>query len=570
MTMGRFVNAALAMKHEDERLARLVTFPSAVYGRDPARFCLEVLGFAPTRRQIEILEAVRDHERVAIPAGRKVGKSRTLAALALWWFCMWEDATVVLVAPSERQITEVTFYDLVALFHNSGRCIACRSRNPDGMRPCAHSTCVDGDLSASVRSGLRAGQRRIIGLAPRNAENARGISGPHQLWLIDEASGVARAIYEAADGNRAAGAKLVVAGNPTSRATWFYDACQTFHTIQISATDSPNVVFGRRIVPGLADVGWIQEKREDWGVDDPRYQIEVEGLFPTREAMRLASDEEVALCFERHEMISDLKALDGPLFFGIDPAGGRGGDKSAIVVRRDGVVLEMLAINGATDEIMVHVDVLLRKWRKWPKEPFTVNFDGSSRFGADMADAMRGLKAKDDGLTFHALEMKGDRSKDPALRQARASRLVDAYYLSLQVRLRTDACIPFDETLRVELLYAEFRDDPEDKTTRLISKREIRKALGHSPDLSDALACAFWEGRVLPLSHAAAEHRAHVAAAVPPPRRAEPRSPHEALNEMQRGTDGSLDWTRRSRGGGNRGGGGADGGGPGPGAGLIG
>lgn len=528
----------VAEKYSAELAASRVTWPSSKYASDPVGHCIDVQGFAPTGRQIEICEAVRDHDRVAIPSGRKTGKSRILAALALWHFSQHDDATVVCVAPSERQIAEVVWYDLVGLFHASGRCLACVTRDPDGPRPCAHSTPVDGDLSASVRTGLRAGQRRIIGLAPKNAENARGISGPHQLWLIDEASGVSRAIYEAADGNRAAGAKLVVAGQPTSRATWFFDACERlgFHTIRIASTDSPNVKLGRKVVPGLADSGWIEEKRLDWGgEDDPRFQIEVLGIFPTREALRLVSDEELAACFERHAA-ADLKAAVEPLYFGIDPAGGRGGDKSAIVARRGALVLEMLAFNGATDSIMGELKVLVRKHRKWATEPYHVNFDGSSTWGADLAAAMRARQSRDGAMTWTALEMKGDRLRNPALREARCARLVDAYYLNLSLRLRSDLAIPFDPTLREELLFAEFREDQEDGS-KLVSKREYRKQLGRSPDLTDATAFAFWEGRVAPASEAAADHRAQVASAQPPPR-TEPKSQAEALAQLQRGPEG--------------------------------
>ncbi len=239
LSVAPALDALLGAKYAAELAASRVTWPSSKYAADPVGHCIDVQGFAPTGRQIEICEAVRDHDRVAIPSGRKTGKSRILAALALWHFSQHDDATVVCVAPSERQIAEVVWYDLVGLFHASGRCLACVTRDPDGPRPCPHSTPVDGELSASVRTGLRAGQRRIIGLAPKSAENARGISGPHQLWLIDESPGVSRAIYEAADGNRAAGAKLVVAGQPTSRATWFFDACERlgFHTIRIASTD---------------------------------------------------------------------------------------------------------------------------------------------------------------------------------------------------------------------------------------------------------------------------------------------------------------------------------------------
>lgn len=545
------LEAVVRLKFEEERAAGRVTFPSPKYARDPVLFCTEVLGFAPTGKQVEILEAVRDHDRVAIPAGRKVGKSRILAALALWWFTQFDDSTIVIVAPCERQITEITWYDLVGLFHESGRCLSCAIRNPDGPRPCEHATSIDGELSASVRSGLRSGQRRVIGLAPRNSDNARGISGPHQLWLIDEASGVGRAIYESADGNRAAGAKLVVAGNPTSRTTWFFDACERlgFHTVRIASTDSPNVKIGRRVVPGLADRPWIEEKRIDWGgPDDPRYQTEVLGLFPTREAQRLCSDAELAACFERHEALTPeaLRALEGPLYFGIDPAGGRGGDKSAIVVRRGHVVVDKRAFNGATDQIMAELDVLCVRHRKWGREPYTVNFDGSSTFGADLSEAMRQRKATDDALRWHALEMRGDRHRDPVLREARAARLIDAYYLNLQVRLRTDLTMPFDEDLRVEILFAEFRDDQEDGSSKLIAKREYRKQLGRSPDLSDALAFCFWEGRVAPASRAASEYREELARPLPLQPTADDWEARHGGYRRGEAMDPypSLDWTR--------------------------
>jgi hypothetical protein len=204
---------------------------------------------------------------------------------------------------------------------------------------------------------------------------------------------------------------------------------------------------------------------------------------------------------------ANLDALDGPLYFGIDPAGGRGGDKSAIVARRGSTVLAKLAFNGATDQIVSELDVLTHRFRMRATEPYAVNFDGSSTWGADLSAALRLRQAKDEAMTWHALEMRGDKARSPILREARCARLIDAYYLNLSIRLRTDAAIPFDEELRVELLFAEWREDQEDGT-KLISKREYRKQLGRSPDLSDALAFCFWEGRVAPASAAAQEYRA--------------------------------------------------------------
>jgi len=568
--MGEALDTVVRLKLEEARASDSLIWPSPRYRNDATAFALDVIGQAPTKRQAELFEAVRDHERVAVPKGRKTGGSSALATLALCHYCSHEDATVVVCAPSERQIAEIVFFDLIAQFHGSGRCLVCKMREPNGPRPCPHSAPIDGVLSASVRTGLRSGRRRIIGLAPRNAEHARGISGPNQLWLIDEASGVSRDIFEAADGNRAAGAKLVVAGQPTSRATWFYDAVEKFgfHVVRMASTDSPNVVLGRRVVPGLADRPWIDEKRADWGgEDDPRFQVEVLGMFPSREGLRLVSDEELGRAFERHEAVADkLDAVtEGELFVGIDPAGGRGADKSAMRIRRGGIVLATRVFDGATDQIMGELDVMLRRWRKWAAEPVTVNFDASSSFGADLHDALRKRRLTDEGLRAVPCEMRGNRRTDPMLREARCARLVDAYYLNLSIRLRSDAAIPFDEAFRQEAIFAEFREDQEDGT-KLISKREYRKALGKSPDLLDATALCFWEGRVAPASTAARQYRAELEKPLPPPPPG-PRTQREALDQLQRGgamsiydaVPGGRGWSTPPRRGG--GGGGDQGGG---------
>ncbi len=109
----------------------------------------------------------------------------------------------------------------------------------------------------------------------------------------------------------------------------------------------------------------------------------------------------------------------------------------------------------------------------------TVNFDGSSSF--------RLRRAADDALRVIALE----------------------------IRLRSDAAIPYDESFRQEALFAEWKEDQENGT-KLIAKREYRKQLGRSPDLLDATCFAFWEGRVAPASLAAERtHAARVAPAMP-------------------------------------------------------
>ena len=169
------LSAIVGEKAALEALASRVTWPNGRYRNDPVGFCIHVLGFAPTGKQIEILHAVRDHQRVAIPAGRKVGKSRLLAAIALWWYCAWDDATVVICAPSERQITEITWYDLVGLFHESGRCLECTVRYTNGPSP---ASTPPKSMESSPRVFARAsalGKEELSGL-PRGTPTTHAAS----------------------------------------------------------------------------------------------------------------------------------------------------------------------------------------------------------------------------------------------------------------------------------------------------------------------------------------------------------------------------------------------------------
>jgi hypothetical protein len=501
--MGVLLTALYEQKLAEEKARAHITFPTSKYADDIALFAEEILGVVLAQRQAETLEAILRNDRVALKAGRKVGKTRLLAILALWFYCIYDDASVILVAPSERQITEVIWREIVQLFHESGVCLKCRLRDARAARPCPHSSVIDGELSATVRTGLRSGMRRIFGMAPKNSDRARGISG-RQLWLLDESSGIDRATFDAADGNRAGGARLVAAGNPTARGSWFHDAFTrlAFERITISALESPNVVLGKTVIPYMADAPWIEEVRAEHGEDSPKYQCDVLGEFPSREQLRLITEVEYAAAVERHASLSD----EGPIYFGIDPAGGGvGGDQSVIVARRGAKVLEINPFMGGTDRIVSELDVMLRRYRTYVHEPWHVNFDSAGGYGADLFNALRKLKMTDDYLTFEGLEGRGDARNDLLLRTSGCARPRDAYWLNACNRLKSEVGIPHNEALQQELIFAEWSADSS-QGSRLIEKKEYRRRLGRSPDVADALIYALWEGRVLPLSQTVATY----------------------------------------------------------------
>ena len=68
---------------------------------------------------IEICEAVRDHQRVAIKAGNSVSKSYTMARVAPWFLYTHYPATVVTTAPSAVQVEEILWREIATAHANA-------------------------------------------------------------------------------------------------------------------------------------------------------------------------------------------------------------------------------------------------------------------------------------------------------------------------------------------------------------------------------------------------------------------------------------------------------------------
>src|SRR5689334_22730463 len=140
-------------------------WPSPDYRDDPARFFREVLGIEPWARQVELLEAIRDNARVACKSGHRVAKSNSCAGAGLWFYCSFEDARVILTAPTMHQVDDVLWLETRKMHVRSGKCVACKAEDPHHRTipvPCPHSTVVDGAPNDLARSGLVSADFREI------------------------------------------------------------------------------------------------------------------------------------------------------------------------------------------------------------------------------------------------------------------------------------------------------------------------------------------------------------------------------------------------------------------------
>ena len=447
------------------------------YVDDPVGFAREVLGVKVWSKQVEILLAARDHKRVSVTSGHKVSKSHTAAILALWWYCTRDDARVQMTSTTARQVDEILWLEL--------RKMKQRAKEP-----------IPGHMYDLARSGLKSEDfREIVGFTAKEAEGAAGISGANLLYICDEASGIPDSIFEAIEGNRAGGARIILFSNPTRTDGEFFEShhskAEFYKCIEVSSEDTPNVVEGREIIPGLATREWVEEKKKEWGTDSALYKIRVQGKFVLSEDGKIISVHAITQAEERwHE--TEAK---GVLSIGLDPAGeGGDGDESVWAPRRGLKVIELVDRRGLTEDGHVAMTVgLIKEHRKSKAEEVRVIVDRDGPVGAKVYGALLVYLQKPDHEREVSFRLIGIRSGEWATRKPKEfERVRDEMWMNAADWIRGGGAIPEDTKLSKDLHAPAWIPQINGKT-KATPKKVLRKLLGRSPDRGDSVVLSCWE-----------------------------------------------------------------------------
>ena len=234
-----------------------------------------------------------------------LGKDFTAAVAVLWYLHQHDPAIVLSTAPTFRQVRHVLWRQIRGLY-----------RRASGV--------VGGEL-LDTRLEL-AGDRYALGLSSTGADQFQGFHCQNMFIVVDEAGGVSEPIYEAIDAiMTSANPRLLLIGNPTTPSgafhRAFYQESSIYETITISALESPNVMAGAVVIPGLTTAEWVAERRAVWGQDSPVYRARILGEFPDRaeDSLFSVSDIEAAVMSTEAPGHSDNAGWD-PVMIG----GGRG------------------------------------------------------------------------------------------------------------------------------------------------------------------------------------------------------------------------------------------------------
>jgi hypothetical protein len=434
---------------------------------DPAAFFRKVLGIEPWSRQLDVINAVRDHDRVAVRSGHKVSKSNTAAGLALWYVTCFPNSRVPMTSSTFAQVRKILWRELRLLYQNA-------------------EVGLGGELSTSPKYGLRFDDgREVFGFSTRDAENAAGISSPNILYIVDEASGVPEDIFEAIEGNRAGGAKIVLFSNPTQQSGTFFDAfhgkTEFWKTVHISSEESPNVT-GEADIPGLATPEWVEEKRQEWGAESPVYQVRVAGDFPDQSETAVIGLQAVEAARSRH--VPEEETEGSVLRIGVDVA--RYGNDDSVVAPVRGRKAYPLRTYSQLDgpELAGRVLQIARQMRRGDsREKVVVNIDIIG-VGSSVYDSLRRSAPKWMTVVGVNVAESADDDQYGGLRTQLTFGLADW--------LETGS-IPEDDALDAELVSPEYTFDSRGRYRLAQSKEQERARLGRSPDRRDALALGVYQ-----------------------------------------------------------------------------
>ena len=324
------------------------------YQADPMLYFSEVLGISRVwrkpgdldaypgepalwRLQEDLLKAcpraMRDRKPIYIASGHSLGKDFVCGGAALWFLQSFRPSIVIETAPTDRQVKDIMWKE--TRWHWERKKI-----NLGGVAYQTPRLEVDHDwyLAGYTTKETRAS-------ADAGGSKFQGFKGKNNICVIvTEAQAVEDAIRTQIDAvTTSHNVLMIFLGNPTRSRGWFAKGLRdkknniVFH---FSCLENPNYVERRVVIPGLADYGWVEKRRTDWGEDDPRWIGRVEGKVPEGLTSGLFSEALFKLMRAMHGRHKNSKRRGVSL----DPAGD-GVDDNVITAAAEGDILEVFKKN---------------------------------------------------------------------------------------------------------------------------------------------------------------------------------------------------------------------------------
>jgi hypothetical protein len=292
-----------------------------------------------------------------------------------------------------------------------------------------------------------------------------GVHSEHVLLVVDEASAVPEAVFEAAAGSMSGhSASTILISNPTRNSGLFYkthhDLASDWYRMHVSCLNIP-----------LVSADFVSQIKATYGDESNAFRIRVLGEFALADDDTLIPAELVDGAISRDISINSSE----PLVFGLDVAR-FGSDRTALVKRKGNVVIEVKSWGGL--DTMQVVGAIVNEAKLDRPDEICVDTIG---LGSGVADRLREL-----GMNVRDVNVAESSAMNP-----NANKLRDELWLAVKEWLATKSVkLPADDQLRHELVAPRYTFTSSGKV-QVESKDSMRKRGMRSPDLADALCLSF-------------------------------------------------------------------------------
>lgn len=283
-------------------------------------FAENVLGTQFEKHQRDLFLTLLNNSRVAVKSAHDLGKTFTVSTASLEALFGMGPAYIIVTAPTWNLVKNVFFSEIRKKYKGS--------KVPLG-----------GKLNtADIDLGEVSGEKwKMIGFSPKtsvggDASTFQGFHAPLVIIIFEEATGVPKALYTAAEGMlTSANVKWWCIGNPTDENSGFADLFKSSGWIKVSwpcflspnfiANDIKDIYDIRKesaylrslneeernhrldsykiTAPQLLTVRWVMERYLDWGEESPLFQSKVLAEFPKGSDDSLVSLLRIEQCMNR-------------------------------------------------------------------------------------------------------------------------------------------------------------------------------------------------------------------------------------------------------------------------------
>ena len=436
---------------------------------DIVSFVREVLQVEPDGWQIDALEAFAspaiDRRRISLQACAGPGKSAVMAWMALWFMAVQGDAG----EHPKGAAVAITQDNLLANFW------------PELAKWQARSEWLKSAFTWTQTRYFATDHPETWFLSARSwpktanpDEQGATLSGLHSKYVacfIDESGAVPTTVLRAAEQSLGVTTfgKVVQAGNPISTEGMLYAAASQFRHLWhvISITGDPD---DPKRAPRV-DIDWARQQIAAYGRDNPWVGSYILGKFPPSSFNSLLSVEDVQAAMARHYRADAFQWAQKRL--GVDVA--RFGDDRTVIFPRQGVAAFKPVIMRVqrTDTIAARVSLAIATW----KAELTL-VDDTGHWGHGVVD----------GMLAAGLPVLPIIASDPAIDSRYRNRRAEMW-LGMAAWVKAGGALPNIPELVGELTVPTYTFVS--GKFQLEDKDLVKKRLGRSPDLADALAQTF-------------------------------------------------------------------------------